>query len=142
MYESYTRQALPTEEYRTLLGTAIYVFLSNNMFMIENIIKTSTMDWYDLVDRESGQLKGIISKTISLKCGNKDIEELFLDTVRMRNRIIHGFAITSKDGEQILATKTRKNEGNIQYDITIEYLKEFIEKNGELSNLLHQYRGC
>ena len=37
MYENYTRQALPPKEYRELLGSAIFVFNSNNAFILENI---------------------------------------------------------------------------------------------------------
>ena len=35
MYENYTRQSLPSKEYRELLGSAICVFNSNNSFIIE-----------------------------------------------------------------------------------------------------------
>ncbi len=66
---------------------------------------------------------------------------MFLEVVDMRNRIIHGFRITSKSGEQVLATKTRIKDGNIQFEITDEYLMDFIKKNEKLSDLLHQYRG-
>lgn len=76
-----------------------------------------------------------------LKTDSFNIEDLFLEVVNMRNRIIHGFRITSNSGEQILATKTRKKDGNIQFEITNEYLIDFIKKNEKLSNLLHQYRG-
>lgn len=142
MYENYTRQSLPTKEYRELLGSALCVFSSNNGFIIENIIKTDdSYEWYELIDKESGRLKNVISETISSKCGNSDIEALFLEIVNMRNRIIHGFRITSKNGEQVLATKTRKKDGNIQFEITDEYLMDFIKKNERLSDLLHQYRG-
>ena len=142
MYENYTRQSLPTKEYRELLGTALCVFNSNNGFIIENIIKTDcSFDWYELIDKESGLLQPFISNTISNKCGNTDIEDLFLEIVTMRNRIIHSFRITSKTNEQILATKTRKKEGNIQFYITMEYLMDFIKKNEKLSDLLHKYRG-
>ena len=51
------------------------------------------------------------------------------------------FRITSKQGEQILATKTRKKDGNIQFEITKEYLLDFIKKNEELSDMLYKYRG-
>lgn len=142
MYENYSRQSLPSREYRELLGSALCVFSSNNGFIIENIIHTDTsLNWYDLIDRESGKLKACISDTISKKTGNKEIENLFLEIVKMRNRIIHGFRITSKQGEQILATKTRKKDGNIQFEITMEYLMEFIRKNEKLSDLLYEYRG-
>ena len=134
MYENYTRQSLPTKEYRELLGSALCVFSSNNGFIIENIIKTNdSFNWYELIDKESGLLKKIISETISNKCGNTEIEDLFLEIVNMRNRIIHGFRITSKSGEQVLATKTRKKDGNIQFEITDEYLMDFIKKNEKLS---------
>lgn len=142
MGKNYTRQSLPTKEYCELLGCALCVFSSNNGFMIENIINTNdSFDWYELIDKESGSLRNSISETISRKCGNAEIEDLFLEIVNMRNRIIHSFRITSKDGEQVLATKTRKKDGNIQFIITNEYLIEFIKKNEKLSDLLHQYRG-
>jgi len=83
----------------------------------------------------------IISETISKECDTTEIEELFLKIVSMRNRIIHSFRITSNNGEQVLATKSRKKEGNIQFEITEEYLMDFIKKNEMLSDLLHQYRG-
>ena len=58
MYEPYTRQSLPSKEYRELLGSALCVFSSNNGFIIENIIHTSNAyDWYNLIDLESGKLK-------------------------------------------------------------------------------------
>ena len=127
MYEPYTRQSLPSKEYRELLGSALCVFSSNNGFIIENIIHTSNVyDWYNLIDLESGKLKKSIADTISRNTGN---------------RIIHGFRITSKQGEQILATKTRKKDGNIQFEITKEYLLDFIKKNEELSDMLYKYRG-
>ena len=144
MYETYSKQSLPEKEYRELLGTALCVFSSNNGFLIENIIRTnvSPNSWYDLIDKTSGQLKTHLSNTISKKSGNKDIENLFLEIVEMRNRIIHGFRITSKEGEQILATKERKENGHLQFDeITPKYLMDFIEKNDKLSDLLHEYRG-
>ena len=142
VYESYTRQSLPAKEYRELLGTALCVFNSNNGFIIENIIRTNTsFDWYELIDKESGRLRTIISETISKECDTTEIEELFLKIVSMRNRIIHSFRITSNNGEQVLATKSRKKEGNIQFEITEEYLMDFIKKNEMLRDLLHQYRG-
>ena len=142
MYENYTRQSLPTKEYRELLGSALCVFSSNNGFIIENIIKTDgTVNWHDLINEHPRLLRSFISKTISAKCGNSEIEDLFLDIVNMRNRIIHGFRITSTNNEQVLATKTSKKEGNTQFEITKDYLMEFIEKNEALSVLLHQYRG-
>ena len=121
MYESYSRQALPAKEYRELLGRALCVFSSNNGFIIENIISTNgSYDWYDLIDKNSGKLKKHIADTISDRTGNKEIENLFSEIVDMRNRIVHGFRITSKQGEQILATKSSKEKGNIQFEITTE----------------------
>lgn len=53
----------------------------------------------------------------------------------------NGFRITSKHGEQVFATKTLKKDGNIQFEITVEYLQDFIKRNETLSDLLHEYRG-
>lgn len=142
MYEAYTRQSLPSKKYRELLGSALCVFNSNNSFMIENIIRIdSANDWYELIDKVSGKLRDKISTTISINSGNTDIEDLFMEIVEMRNRIIHSFQITSPSGEQVLATKTSKKDGNIQFEITETYLMEFIKMNEELSTLLHSYRG-
>ena len=57
----------------------------------------------------------------------------------MRNRIIHGFRVTSPDGEQVIETKV-KSTGE-QFIIREKYLIDFIKKNDELSDMLHNYRG-
>lgn len=140
MYENYTKQSLPPKQYRELLGSALCVFSSNNSFIIENIIRIdNTFDWFNLIDQPSGLLKNKIAESITTQSGNSNIEDLFMDIVEMRNRIIHGFRITSSSGEQILATKTKKD--NVQFEITEEYLIDFIKKNEKLSDLLHDYRG-
>ena len=52
MYESYTRQSLPSKEYRELLGTAICVFNSNNAFIIENVLRyNSDITCYELMNK-------------------------------------------------------------------------------------------
>lgn len=140
MCESYTRQALPSKEYRELLGSAVCVFNSNNAFVIENILHTDSVNfnWYRLIDKESGQLVDDIKRTITNVAG-VDIEDLFSELVEMRNRIIHSFQVTY-EGEQVLATKTKVNKGNKQFIITEEYLLDFIKKNERLSDLLNDYR--
>lgn len=139
MYENYTRQALPQKGYRELLGSALSVFNSNNAFVIENILRTDSQnyDWYELIDRTSGQLKKPIKRTITEKSG-EEIADLFKKIVDKRNRIIHSFQITNEDDEQILATKDRNNK---QFHITEEYLLTFIKDNEQLSGLLHEFRG-
>lgn len=140
MYEDYTRQSLPSRKYRELLGSALCVYNSNNAFIIENILHTNDTDynWYDLIDKESGRLLKDVSKTITKEAG-EEIERLFSKLVEMRNRIIHSFQVTH-NGEQILATKTQKKDGNKQFIITEEYLLEFIKLNEELCLNLHTYR--
>ena len=135
----YSRQSLPSKQYRLLLGTALSVFSSNNGFIIENILNTdSSYSWYELIDKESGKLIKAIEDTITTNYDVK-IANQFGEIVEMRNRIIHGFRITSPDGEQVIATKV-KSSGE-QFIITKEYLIDFIKKNDELSNMLHTYRG-
>lgn len=97
-------------------------------------------DWYKLTDMESGQLKPSIANVISTSCGN-EIYMLFEDLINRRNRIIHSYRITNKDGEQVLATKEKINKGNRQFEITEEYLMEFIRLNDKLSSMLHKLRG-
>ena len=128
MNEGDTRQALPSKGYRELLGSAICVFNSNNAFVIENILHTNNddFDWFSLIDKESGRLRVSIKATITEVAGD-EIE------------VIHSFQITYNE-EQILATKTKVADGNVQFKITEEYLRDFIKKNQLLSNLLYKYR--
>ena len=110
--------------------------------MIENILRCDSANecnWYQLIDRESGELRPIIEKTIEKKCGT-EIGQLFSKLVGMRNRIIHSFRITNGAGEQVLATKTR-DKNNKQFEITEEYMLEFIQLNEKLSDMLHDLRG-
>lgn len=140
MYDNYTRQSLPTKEYRELLGSAICVFNSNNSFIIENILREDggrNYSWYDLIDKTSGQLKAAINDTITTKAGS-EIAQIFSDLVDKRNRIIHSFQITNDDKEQILATKDKQHN---QFVITKEYLLDFIKGNEVLSDKLYTFRG-
>ncbi|WP_322395162.1 selenium binding protein, partial [Clostridium perfringens] len=131
-YESYTSQSLPSKYYRELLGSAICVFNSNNAFIIENILrndKGSSYNWSDLIDKTSGELLSPIKETIT-KNSNTKISRKFEELICKRNRIIHSFQITDKDGEQKLATKDKHNK---QYVITEKDLEEFIKLSEELS---------
>jgi len=140
MYEQYTRQALPPKEYRELLGSAICVFNSNNAFIIENILNEDTSNkynWWDLIDKTSGQLSSPIENTITAKVG-PGIANRFKQITEIRNRIIHSFQITGEDGEQCLATKHKDGQQEV---INKDYLKEFIRLNEFLSDELHKLRG-
>lgn len=140
MYENYTRQSLPAKEYRELLGSAICVFNSNNSFIIENVLREDgerNYNWYDLIDKTSGQLKAAINDTITSKAGS-EIAQIFSDLVDKRNRIIHSFQITNDDKKQILATKDKQHN---QFVITKEYLLDFIKANEVLSDKLYTFRG-
>lgn len=138
MYEEYSRQAMPSKHYRELLGAAICVFNSNNQFVIENILRIDNLNynWYELIDKTSGQLLVPVKETITKNSDSK-IAELFSSLVFSRNRIIHSFQITEND-EQILRTKTKRHE---QFNITEEYLLKFIKENENLSSMLHTFRG-
>lgn len=41
----------------------------------------------------------------------------------------------------MLATKEKVSKGNQQFEITEEYLLDFIAKNDKLSDMLHNFRG-
>lgn len=135
MYETMlTRQSVPSERYRILLGTAISVFSSNNGFIIENLLRVDdTESWHEMIDKTSGAVKRHIAGKLP-----EDIVELFGVLVDERNRIIHGFRITNDDGEQSIATKEKSGR---QFEVTEEYLMEFIHKNEQLSDMLHEFRG-
>lgn len=63
-----TKQSLPSEGYRLLLGTALSVFSSNNGFIIENILHMdSSYSWYELIDKESGRLMKHIKKLLQIQ---------------------------------------------------------------------------
>lgn len=139
MYESYTRQVLPSKEYRELLGTCLCVFNANNSFIVENVLANSNdLSWYNLMDLESGKLQKQFKKME--ESFPEDIVNIFFDLVKRRNRIIHSFQIT-QDDSQILATKTKVKDGNLQFVISKEYLLEFIAINEKLSLLLYDFRG-
>ena len=135
MYDTeLTRQSLPSERYRILLGTALSVFSSNNGFIIENVLRIDSSEtWRTLIDRTSGAVKKHVSGKLP-----SAIVDLFGEIVDMRNRIIHGFRITNKNNEQVIATKEKSGQ---QFEITEEYLLDFIRKNEELSGMLHDFRG-
>lgn len=135
MYDTdLTRQSLPSERYRMLLGTAISVFSSNNGFIIENVLQIDdSASWFTLIDKTSGAVKKYAEGKLP-----EPIVELFGDLVDMRNRIIHGFRITNKHQEQVIATKEKSGH---QFEITEDYLLDFIRKNENLSDMLHQFRG-
>ena len=138
MYEQYSRQALPSKNYRELLGSAICVFNSNNQFVIENILRidNTNFNWYDLIDKTSGQLNDPIKISIT-ENSNDEIAVLFKSLVDKRNRIIDSFQITNED-HQILATKDKSHN---QFIITEEYILDFIKQNELLSSKLYELRG-
>lgn len=129
-----THQSVPSERYRVLLGTAISVFSSNNGFIIENVLRIDdSTSWYELIDKTSGAVKKYVDGKLP-----KTIVQLFGDLVDMRNRIIHGFRITNEKGEQTIATKDKSGR---QFEITEDYLQDFIHKNDKLASMLHEFRG-
>lgn len=139
MYEKFTKQSLPDRKYRELLGTAIVVFNANNAFIIENFLRLNvTESWYKLIDMESGYLKNTVKETIVEHSG-KDIVDCFNNLVDMRNRIVHSYQVTNDHDEQVLYTKDKQTQN--QFEITTSYLMNFINKNDELSNKLHEFRG-
>ena len=143
--EILTRQSLPSEQYCYLLGVCMSVFASNFGFLIENILRldnTDTENWYRLIDETAGSRK-ITNLLKRYSEFDTDFQNLYADIVERRNRIIHGFRITSRitsqSNEQILGTKV-KSTGE-QFEITIDYLKEFIKQNEIISDKLHKIRG-
>lgn len=147
MRSQYTSQPVSDPEYMTLLGTALYVFNSNNAFIIENMLNVSNYrDWWHLIDQESGIIDAMLrGKHYSTFKEHEEILRLFHDLVLRRNRIIHSFPITSykesddPDG-QILYTKEKIEAGNNQFTITKNFLLNFIKDNNRLSQLLNDLR--
>ncbi|AEU40206.1 hypothetical protein llh_5150 [Lactococcus cremoris subsp. cremoris A76] len=90
------------------------------------------------MDLESGKLQKQFKKME--ESFPEDIVNIFFDLVKRRNRIIHSFQIT-QDDSQILATKTKVKDDNLQFVISKEYLLEFIAINEKLSLLLYDFRG-
>lgn len=147
VHNSYASFILIPPNYRTdtreLLGSALCVFNSNQGFIIENILildKSNTNNWDDLTDLDAGRLSKRIINIISAQAG-EEIELLFSKIVQMRNRIIHSFRITNTAGEQSLATKEHENKGGKQFEITEDYIMNFISMNEKLSDMLYKLRG-
>ena len=139
MYESYTRQSLPPESYRELLGTALCGFNSNNAFVIENFLNEPVEDtWHQLINKMSGKLLRHVENQFEKRNAGK-VLELFEKLIGKRNRIIHRFQMTDSNGQQTLATKEKETDK--QFQITEEYLFDFIKENEKLSNELHNPRG-
>ena len=134
MYNStLTRQSLPSERYRLLLGTAICVFSSNNGFIIENVLGIDrSKSWYELIDKTSGSVKNHVDGKLP-----DEIVHLFDELVKMRNRIIHGFRITNENDEQTIQTKEKSGR---QFEITEDYLLDFIRKNEVLALMLDNFK--
>ena len=142
MYESYSKQALPDKLYRELIGSALCVFNANNQFVIENILRfdeTRNINWRSLIDKSSTAVKDIISETIISEDCN-EIQDLFYEIIKMRNRIIHSFQITIDD-KQMLGTKEKEKDGGKIFVIDENYLMKFIKLNEILSEKLHDLRG-
>ena len=137
MYETFTKQALPSKEYRELLGTAICVYNSNTSFLIENLRhKNNFLSWYELLDKQGNKLQIEIEKELNEIA--PDICEKYKKLTQKRNRIIHSFQITYKN-EQILSTKTYSPE-NIQFLINKDYLLSFIKESEVLSTMLYNLK--
>ena len=94
MYEEYSKQVLPSKKYRELLGSALCVFNSNNSFIIENILRVDNehYNWFDLIDKTSGNLLSVIDETITSVTQNNKISIMFNELVNTRNRIVHSFS--------------------------------------------------
>lgn len=134
MYDStLTRQSLPSERYRLLLGTAIGVFNSNNGFVIENLLRIDDLaSWYKLMDMSSGAVKSYARGKLP-----DEIIDLFGEVIDMRNRIIHSFQATNDNEEQTMWTKEKSGK---QFEITEDYLVNFIRKNEQLAIMLDEFR--
>ena len=133
-----TRMSLPDGDIVYLIGASLCIFNSNNSFIIQNIIKKTNdiNKWYLLMNKTSGEIKKEICEYIA----DDDISVSFSKLVEKRNRIIHSFGGTANNGRQVLFTVDKKT--NRQFEITEEYLKEFIHKNEELSDKLYKYRNA
>ncbi len=61
-----------------------------------------------------------------------------MEIIIIKNRIIHSYRSTSKDKDQVLATKNPDNQ--VQYEIKEEHLINFIKLNDKLSDILNDLR--
>ncbi len=138
MYESYTKQSLPTKKYRELLGSAICVFNSNTGFLIELLLNINPkLSWYSLIDENEQRFQQEVDKCF--KNIDLSVADSYRELAKKRNRILHSFRITNEKNIQVLATKARSPENN-QFEITEQYLLDFIRQNEKFSNLLYSHR--
>ena len=91
-----------------------------------------------VINKMSGKLLRHVENQFEKRNAGK-VLELFEELIEKRNRIIHSFQITDSNGQQTLATKEKETDK--QFQITEEYLFDFIRENEKWSNELHNLRG-
>lgn len=137
-----TRQSTSDDEFLYLLGVSQWVFNSNCSFIIEMIDKehhnNSNELWNKLIELTAGRLLNYKNKIIAIL--GRDIYNLFAELVDDRNSIIHSIPTGEKVDDYVISIY-RNDTKNKYVKVDKNFLKNFIQKNEELSNAIHKFRG-
>lgn len=137
-----TRQSTSDEEFLYLLGLCQWVFNSNFNFIIEMIDKEhhdkSDERWNLLIEFTAGKLLGYKNKILTIL--GQDIYELFDELIDERNAIIHSIPTGEKVDNYVIPIY-RNDSKKAYIRIDKKYLRNFIEKNQRLTDLIYEIRG-
>ena len=137
-----TRQSTSDDEFLYLLGVSQWVFNANCSFIIEMIDKehhnNSNELWNKLIELTAGRLLNYKNKIIAIL--GRDIYNLFAELVDDRNSIIHSIPTGEKVDDYVISIY-RNDTKNKYVKVDKNFLKNFIQKNEELSNAIHKFRG-
>ena len=139
--------ALPTDDsYLFRLGVAIYGFASVNSFMCEIISYLDTSkNRTELQNKESGKILDFFRHTTKVWKGvdisgpAKRAADSFEQLNTQRSDFVHSYPITNSSSEQIL--HRRVDEKNKYFEVTNEFLDNFISRLTIVDDALYEIRG-
>lgn len=146
-----TRLAMPEDDaYIFRLGVALYGFASINSFMVEILcyVNPGQSQSEILSDDASGAILDKLRQSRVLIPKNKEnrkvrqlmqeIADKFEKLNTERTDIVHAYPITGSQNQQIL--HRRKNSKNKYFEVTNEFLEDFIRQLHEVSDGLYAIR--
>ncbi|WP_270517189.1 hypothetical protein [Lactococcus petauri] len=144
-----TRLAMPEDDtYIFRLGVALYGFSSINSFMTEILcyIDSGQKSNEVLSNDTSGRILDKFRKSrVLIPKNNREVRNIMLETANKfeklnteRTDIVHAYPITGSQEQQIL--HRRKDTKNKYFEVTNEFLDDFIQRLEEVSDGLYAIR--
>ncbi|MBX8799738.1 hypothetical protein HBA92_03125 [Ochrobactrum sp. MR28] len=143
-----TRKALPNDNlYLYRLGVAAYGFASTTSFIIEiACLLDNSLTRETLSDKMAGRILSDFRQAInvakvtfpSIEVPANNAADLFERLNSERSDFIHAYPITNENHEQIL--HRRKDKESKYYEITNDFLDNFIKELSDVSDYLYAVR--